>query len=242
MLQAQNSVRVSELVGLFGVSVETVRRDLEYMEGQGMLKRVHGGAVLERTDGRQLDYRMRSEAYTAEKTEIAEIAARYVQEGQSILLEASTTNLELARVLKKKVAKLTVLTNSLLIASELSEVENYTVILTGGVVLGSELATEGELAQNDLAGFCMDTLFLSASGISLREGLTDYGFGLIAVKKKMMSIAQEVILLADSSKFDTASLVKVCDLNRLNLIITDSKLNPAVLERYRLEGIEIVNQ
>lgn len=242
ILEKENSVKVSTLTNLFGVSVETVRRDLEYMENEGLLKRVHGGAVLERIDGLQNTYAGRENEYREQKAEIGEIAARFIKEGQSIAVDVSTTNFEVIKVLKKKFQRLTILTNSLSILNELADMEGYTVITPGGILRREENSFIGEMAEENISKFHVDTSFISMSGISLREGLTDYGFGEVSLKKKMLKIAQENIVLADSSKFDVVSLLKVCDFDDVNMIITDSNLKDSILERYRKNGIEIINK
>lgn len=242
ILEKDNSVKVSTLTKLFGVSIETIRRDLEYMESEGLLKRVHGGAVLERTHGFQNTFANRENEFREQKEEIGEIAARYIREGQSIAMDVSTTNYEVIKVIKKKFQKLTILTNSLSIINEIADKEGYTVIVPGGILRREELSFIGNMAEDNIGNFHVDTAFISMSGISLREGLTDYGFGEVSIKKRMMKIAQETIVLADSSKFDVVSLLKVCDFNDINMIITDSNLKESVLDKYRKSGIEIVNQ
>ena len=240
VLEKENSVKVSNLTELFGVSVETVRRDLEYMENEGLLKRVHGGAVLEKINGTQSTFAIRENEYREQKAEIGEIAARFIKEGQSIAMDASTTNFEVVKVLKQKFKKLTILTNSISIINEVADMDNYTVIIPGGILRNVEMSLVGDMAEENLSNFHVDTAFISMSGISLREGLTDYGFGEVSLKKKMMKIAQETIVLANSSKFDVVSLLKVCNFNDINMIITDSGLKENILEKYRKSGIDLV--
>lgn len=241
LLESDNSVKVANLTKLFNVSVETVRRDLEYMETQGMLKRVHGGAVLDKIDGTQSSFITREKKFAKEKKQIGEFVSSYIKENQSIAMDVSTTNLEVARVLKSKFQRLTVLTNSLPIINELSNMDKYTLIVPGGVIRQEELSIVGDLTEDNFKHFHVDTALISISGISLREGLTDYCFDEIRIKKKMMSIAQEVIILADSSKFDTVSLVKVCDFDEIDLIVTDSNIKDSVLNKYGKQGIEIIS-
>src|SRR5699024_8362161 len=118
--------------------------------------------------------------------------------------------------------------------------QDYTIIFAGGIVRNQELCTVGELTENFISQFHIDTFFMSISGISLTKGLTDYGAGELQVKKKMIEIAQHRIVLADSSKFDIVSLLNVCPFDQVNRIITDSKINENVLEKYKANGIEIL--
>ncbi|WP_026883687.1 DeoR/GlpR family DNA-binding transcription regulator [Clostridium akagii] len=241
IINKERAVKVSNLLKIFNVSIETVRRDLEILEKEGRLKRVYGGAVLEKIDGSELTGTDRKTKCIDEKRELAGFATRYVREGQSIALDISTTNLEFARVFKKTVKRLTVLTNSLEIAAELSDMDKYTIILIGGVMRNDELCIVGDLAEEFISKFHIDTAFMSMSGISLNCGLTDYGMGEVQVKKKMMEVAKQTIILADSSKFDVVSLLNVCSLDKVDMIITDSKLNSCIIEKY-ITSVVIINK
>ncbi|WP_449354741.1 DeoR/GlpR family DNA-binding transcription regulator [Virgibacillus natechei] len=241
MVRKDKSVKVSHLMKCFHVSFETIRRDLEFLEKQGFLTRVHGGAVLEEVNSRELSFTVRESKFLKEKQEIANKATNYVLEGQSIAMDVSTTNTEFAKALKKQFKRLTVLTNSMTIANELSEMPDYTIIFAGGILRNQELCTVGDFTEDFITQFHIDTFFMSISGISLTKGLTDYGAGELQVKKKMMEIAQDKIVLADSSKFDIVSLLNVCPFDQVNRIITDSNIGENILEKYRNIGVEIVN-
>jgi len=242
LLHEHRSVKVADLIKKFQVSIETVRRDLEYLEREGMLKRVHGGAVLEEINSRELSFMDRQNKHLEAKKELAEYAARYIIEGQSIALDVSTTNTEFAKVLAKKFEKLTVLTNSLPIVQELASKSNFTILLAGGIVRNQEMCVVGDMAEAFISQFHIDTFFMSMSGISLTNGLTDYGIGEVQIKQRMLKSAQKAIVLADSSKFDVISLLKVCDFNQVDKIITDSRINPKIMDKYLNQGIEVINQ
>lgn len=242
MLEEEGSVKVSKLIKLFGVSIETIRRDLEALEKDGFLKRVYGGAVLKKNEIQKLNYIKREKEFINEKKELAKTAIRYIEEGQSIALNDSTTNIELARELKKNFKELTVITNSLLITNELVDADRFTVISTGGVLNHKERAFYGEFAENLISNFIVDKAFISVSGVSLIRGITDFSPEEVQIQKKLIEISQETIVLADSSKIDTVSLIKVEDIHEVNLIITDSKLDSKILNKYLKNGIEIVNE
>lgn len=239
ILNIENSVRVSNLVKIFNVSTETIRRDLEFLEKQGFLRRVYGGAVLTKLSTSKMGFVDREKEHMKEKKEIAEIAMKYVQEGQSLALDYGTTTLEVAKALKNNFEVLTILTNSLIIASEFSSMPKYNIIVSGGILKCEEISLFGEMAQNSISRFHVDTAFISATGISLKEGLTDYILEGIDIQKKMMDISDEVIVLASSNKFDCISLAKICDIDRVNLIITDSGLNKNIYEKYSKRGVNI---
>jgi DeoR family glycerol-3-phosphate regulon repressor len=226
---------------LFDTSIETVRRDLEHLEKSGYLKRVYGGAVLEKVGTNEVNFSIRETKNINEKVEIGEIASRYVSEGQAIAFDVSTTNTEIAKAIKKKINKLTVITNSIAIAEELSDMENYTIFLVGGVLKKEERCLIGSMAEKFIEQFHIDITFVSCSGISFSSGITDYGIGELEVKKKMMEYSQQSIVVADSSKFGIVSLLNVCGFENINMIITDSKLNEAVKNKYLELGTEIIN-
>ncbi|MDQ0219214.1 DeoR/GlpR transcriptional regulator [Peribacillus cavernae] len=242
LLGKNKSLQVSSVTKIFGVSTETIRRDLEHLEKEGHLRRVRGGAVLDDVNSKEINFTLRETKNIGEKREIAKIALRYVSEGQSIALDVSTTNTEFAKALKGEFQRLTIITNSLVIATELAEMPYYTIIMPGGVLRNEELCMVGHMAEEFFKGFHIDTFFMSISGISLTEGLTDYGIGEYQVKMKMLESSRNCLALADSSKFDVASLLKVCHFDRIDRIISDSKLSDKVLQKYAKEGIEIVNE
>ena len=242
MLEEEGSVKVSKLTKQFDVSIETIRRDLESLEKEGLLKRVYGGAVLKRNEIQKLNYINREKEFIDEKREIAKIAIKYIEDGQSIALNDSTTNIEIARELKKNFKEITVITNSLMIASELEDAEGFTVILAGGILNNKERAFFGELPKKFLSNFIADKAFISVSGVSLIRGITDFMPEEVQIERKLIEISQETIILADSSKMDKISLIKLEDIHEVNLIITDSKLDPKIMNNYMKNGIEIVNE
>lgn len=240
-IHKEQSVTVSDLIDMFGVSFETVRRDLEFLEKEGFLKRVHGGAILTEIDyKKEQPLAFRETKFMEEKRQLVELATRYVSEGQSLALDVSTTNTELAKALKQKFERLTIITNSLPIANELIDMPNYTIILTGGVIRNEERGMVGDLAEQFVSQFHADLFFMSVSGVSLAEGITDYGIGEVQLKKRMHRNAQRTIVLADSSKFEVVSLLKVCGLDEVERFVTDPLIDTDIVARYQREGFDIV--
>ncbi|MCS7458879.1 DeoR/GlpR family DNA-binding transcription regulator [Paenibacillus doosanensis] len=240
-LHKEKSVVVSELIEMFGVSFETVRRDLEFLEKEGFLKRVHGGAIPAEIDyKKEQPLTFRETKFVEEKRQLVELATRYVTEGQSIALDVSTTNTEFAKALKPKFERLTIITNSLPIANELVEMPHYTIILTGGVIRNEERGVIGDLAEAFVSQFHADLFFMSVSGISLEAGVTDFGIGEVQLKKLMHKNAKRTIALADSSKFEVVSLLKVCGIDEVERYVTDPLIDREIVERYKSHGLEIV--
>ena len=224
LLYRQDVVRVNDLSSRFDVSIETIRRDLKYLEEQNLLRRVHGGAVPAEHSPEPSRREERQVIHWEEKLELGETACRLVQEGQVITMDASTTNHAAAIALKQRFRRLTVITNYLPIVNELSQNTEFTLLIPGGV-----------LRHGDVG-------FISISGISFSGGLTDFGLGEIAVKKKIMKNSTVNYVLADRSKFERNSMIKIASLNEVDGIVTDSKLPEAVEEKYRKAGVSILRK
>lgn len=242
MLQRDKAVKVNQLMQIFDVSIETVRRDLEYLEKEGHLKKVYGGAVLEKVSNQEDNLSKREILNIDQKRYIASIAAGLVRESQSIIIDMGTTTLEFAKEVKKRINKLTVITNSVLIANELSDMQDYTIIISGGVLRKDEFSLSGYMTERLFEELHTDMVFLSAGGVSIDAGLTDYDIAEIRVKKMMIKSAQQKIVLADSSKFNVRTFLTVCGLNELNMIITDSGVKDHIIEKYQNEGVQVVNK
>jgi DeoR family fructose operon transcriptional repressor len=241
LLHENQSVKVNELIEKFRVSFETIRRDLESLEKEGFLKRVHGGATLPASDyQKELSFTVRELKRVKEKSELAQTAAKLVSEGQSLFLDVSTTNTEFAKVLMRTFERLTILTNSFTISSLLMNKPGFTIIFIGGVVRNSEQCVVGDIAEDFVSRFHADIFFMSVSGISLTEGLTDYGMGEIQLKKKMMASSSKIIVLSDSSKFGAVSLSHVCRFDEIHCIVTDSNIDPQLVRTYEEQGVNVI--
>ncbi|TSB47419.1 DeoR/GlpR family DNA-binding transcription regulator [Alkalicoccobacillus porphyridii] len=235
-LEQHDIVKVGGLTKKCNVSTETIRRDLEHLEKEGLLKRVHGGAIPLPTNITQTNFVLREEQYQLEKQAIARHAIEFVTEGQCIALDVSTTNTEIARTLAKNFQQLTIITNSLTIAEELKNTA-FTVILPGGVLRNSELCIVGDSAIQFINGFHIDLFFMSISGISLEEGLMDYGVGECDVKRTMYKNARQVYVVADHSKFNVTAMLRICPADATNGIITDAGVEEVTLKEYEDAGV-----
>lgn len=242
IINKEGSVKVSMLTKLFDVSIETIRRDLEHLEKKGLLKRVYGGAILEKPTITLSSFRSREKEFLNEKKEIAAISVNFISEKQSIAMDSSTTNLEIVKLLKHHFKELTIITNSILIAQELSDTPNFTVILLGGKLVPSQYCLVGSMTLKNITNFFADIAFISTSGISLKSGITDYNINDVDIQKNMIELSKITIVLADHSKFDKTALIKVADFEDVNLIISDSKLSDSIIKRYKNNGIEIINK
>ncbi|WP_102275773.1 DeoR/GlpR family DNA-binding transcription regulator [Cytobacillus massiliigabonensis] len=229
IVNERGSIRVSELSGLFGVTEETIRRDLEKLEKEGYLRRTHGGAVSPKEPPYELSYLEREVMNVAEKKEVAEQALKYIQPYDRIILDASSTAWYIAKALSD--FPLTVLTNSLKVAAELSNKEKITVHITGGMLWADSLALVGPLAEKSLGNYYVDKAFISCKGIDPEWGISDSNEFQALVKKKIIEISDTVYLLADYSKFGTKAFSHICHLNQIDRIITDCKTPNKELKR-----------
>jgi DeoR/GlpR family transcriptional regulator of sugar metabolism len=236
-------VTVTNLVESCRVSEMTIRRDLREMEREGLLRRVHGGAVS--TFGRSFEplYQVRSAKNVQAKRAIGQAAARLILDGDCLALDIGTTALEVIRALEDR-RNLTIVTASIPIANEIvsrfslnSEVR---LILTGGIVRAGELSMIGSIAEATYTGLHVDKAFLGVGGLSLDNGLTEYNLEDAQVKHVLIKSAQQRIVLADSSKFGRTTFASVGQLSDVNTVITDIDVSKDHVDALRRMGIEVI--
>jgi len=234
-MQADSTVKNSELVENLGVSQETVRRDLNHLERMGLIRRTAGGAILAEKAVSPPDsytsFDHREHQNITQKIEVANLAANFVSEGQSLALDSGTTALELAKVLKRRFKTLTIVTNSLPVANELADAQGFTVILTGGIIKRDERSLVSEMATLIFQQLSINIFFMTTCGVSADRGVTYQRMDEMSVQMAMLDASDKAVLIADSSKIGVNSLVKMCDLDRISMLITDKDLS----EKHRLE-------
>ena len=221
-------VEVTALATTLAVTPETIRRDLSVLERQGLLRRVHGGAVAIETLGIEPGIADKESRNAAEKKRIARAAVRQLAElpeQATILLDAGTTTVRLAELLPTD-RELTVVTNGLPIATVLSTRPNITLHLVGGLMRGRTLASVGPWAERVLSELHADILFLGANGITPDRGVTTPDLAEASIKRAFVRAARRVVVLADHSKVGRSDLAKVVDLDDVDLLLTDDALDP----------------
>lgn len=231
------SVRVTELSKIFTVTEETIRRDLEKLEKENLLMRSHGGAVSIEEDQAETSYLEREITNAVEKRAIANQAIKYIEPGDQIVLDASTTAWYMAKELPNM--PLTVLTNSIKVAIELSKKDQIRVISTGGILLSQSLSYVGPLAERSLGMYHVNKAFLSCKGVHMDKGLSDFNEMQALLKKQMMDIADETILMVDSSKFGTRAFSHIVSLSTIDSIITDSKIDEQIRKQFEEREINV---
>jgi len=226
LVDRERSVRVTSLARLFQVTEETIRRDLEKLEAEGKLLRSHGGAV-SRSGGHELSYAERELSFFAEKTAIAREAVKLVEEGDTILIDASTTAFQMARMLPDMT--LTVLTNSMQVCIELTNRPRMRVVCTGGTLSPPSLSFVGFRAEQMLSEYHIHRLFFSCSGVDFEHGLSDINESQAVLKQKMMSVTDQTYLLVDKSKFGVKSLKRFGKVTDIKTIITNDSVDRTIV-------------
>ncbi len=238
-LQHKRTIQASQLMRALDVSGETVRRDLEQLEKDGLLIRVRGGAALVKMDTTQGLFRSRMQVNTEEKEQIAQKALEHVSEGFSVGLDHSTTGVIMAKALRGKFKQLTVVTNSNEVVNVFSDVGGYRIIHCGGAFSHDELACFGDPGLSYIKNLNLDVAFIGCGGISIREGFTENFLDGAAMLRAFLDAAQQKIVIADHNKFDKVTFVKVCDLEDIDVIVTDDSLKQKTKEKYLAVGVDI---
>ena len=236
-LSENGSVAVGDLAGQLGVSAATVRRDLALMEEQRLLDRTHGGAVAHGVLY-ELPLRYRSARHQEQKARIARAAAARVPDGSAIGMTGGTTTTEVARALADR-ERLTVVTNSLSIASELAVRPNLKLVVTGGVARTESYELVGPLADSALASLNLDLVVIGVDGIDVRAGFTTHHEVEAHTNRALIERARQVIVAADSSKIGKVAFARICDLDEVDEVITDAAADPAQIEAIRSAGIAV---
>ncbi len=236
-LQDEKRVVVSELSQIYGVSEETIRRDLEKLEQEGFATKSYGGAVLNENVGIDMPLNIRSKKNVAEKQKMAEVAASLVHDGDHIMLDASSTAVFVAKALKSK-QHLTVITNSIEIMLELSDQPGWKVISTGGDLKEGYLALLGTQAENTIRAYYADKSFVSCKALDFNRGIMESKEGFAYIKDAFLASSGKNTLVLDASKFDSTAFAKAADLKSIQTVVTDKKPDQRWLDRFQSLGIE----
>jgi DeoR family transcriptional regulator, fructose operon transcriptional repressor len=221
LITRQGYATLDELVRVLGVSESTIRRDLEVLDLSGSVKRTHGGAVYAGEVRSMPPFDERTGTAAAEKRAIGQAAADLLQDGDTVLLDGGTTTLEVARALIGR--RVQVVTNSLPIAQLLASSQQTDLILIGGYVYPRTGVALGPLAIATMQSIRVRTAILGAGGI-VREGIYNSNLLLVETERQMMSCGQEVMIVADHTKFGRLALARLCGLEDVQSIVVDSGL------------------
>lgn len=238
-IQSDGRVLVSELSEALGISRITIRKDLDYLEAEGLVHRTHGGA-LSLQSGALFDPSLqeKEQQQLKEKHRIAEAAARLVKEGMCVLLDSGSTTTAIARQLRH-FSRLTVITNAVNIAAELTGTD-FEIILTGGTLRNNSFSLVGPLAEDVLTEMHADILFLGVDGFDVKLGMTTPNLMESRVNRAMVNAAARVVAVCDSTKFGRRSLALIAPPKAIHTVITDDQLGDADAEALTAMGIEVI--
>ncbi|WP_265520688.1 DeoR/GlpR family DNA-binding transcription regulator [Oerskovia flava] len=232
-------VEVTSLARDLGVTPETVRRDLSVLERHGHVRRVHGGAIPVERLGIEPAIAEREGVLAAEKARIAKTALDELPDQGSVILDAGTTTVRLAEMLPTD-RELTVVTHSLPIAMLVAARSNLHLHLVGGSVRGRTLAAVGPWAERDLHDVHVDVAFLGTNGLTVEQGLTTPDLVEASVKRAIVDAARRVVVLADHTKVGRSDFAHVADLSRVDVLITDTGIDPDLAEGVQDAGPMVV--
>lgn len=236
VLLTHKEVTVAELSESLGVTGKTIREDLAKLEEQGLLVRVHGGAMLAQSDQYGiLPSREPLARHAEEKSEIARLALNHIQEGDIIALDGGSTTLEIARRLENR--PLTVITNDVYIISELAAKDQIRLVVPGGYRVRNMLAGPESAAY--VRQLNIQKAFISATGIHPEHGLSIYTGDLIDFKRALIETSREAIAVMNHHKFGQTALRTFASLSELTHIITDSGLSAETAQQYERAGVKI---
>jgi len=235
-IEKQGRVYASQLSRQYQVSEDTIRRDLDALAQQGVIQRVHGGALA--VDGGCNPLSERLKLITSEKQRIAQHAAQQISPQQIVLLDASSICLELARQLPKDLA-ITVVTPCAPVATALADHPNVELILLGGRVLKAAMVSLGESAIELLSTIRIDLCFMGVQAAHPETGLTLDSMEEAELKRKMVSHSAEVIALAEAVKLERTAPFSVASVQQIDQLITDRSLNESLQRRYQQAGVPV---
>lgn len=222
MIIEQKSVTVAKLTSLFKVTEETIRRDLKQLEDEGLLKRTYGGAYISEGVQNDVDINLREYIHIEGKRKIAARCVKFIKNGDSIFLDASTTSLAIASMLTNQ--KITVVTNSVKIVNSLIENTSIQVVVIGGLLASSSLSNLGKTTEESMKSYFFDSAFISCRSISMEHGITDSNEQQATIRRIAAKHANKVYLIADFTKFNKTSFVKIGDYDIINNVIVDEHL------------------
>jgi len=238
-IKQDKKVYVSELSQLFRVTEETVRRDLEKLEGDNLLRRSYGGAVLnEQKASEDLSFLKRSTINSETKEYIAQKAQNLISDGDTIMVDSSTTCLALLHHLQNH-QDITIITNSIRLAYDFST-SPFRIISTGGSLRANSMALTGSATCTALERYYADIALISCKGIHEQLGVMESNEEESVVKQVMLAQAKKSLLLIDSSKFDKTAFVKTCELSAIDTLVTDKRPEDSWLETLNQKQVELI--
>jgi DeoR/GlpR family transcriptional regulator of sugar metabolism len=241
IIEEHGRARVSELAAQFRVSAVTIRKDLVALESERRVVRTHGGAIAFDRSRAELAFDIRERLQSDEKLLIGAAAAGLVQDGESIVMDASTTALSVARHIKARrgLSQLTVITNVLRLAGELAGHPGIIVLMLGGRVRWEALSVVGQLGDGLFSRINVQKAFLGAAGFTLESGLADATEEEAQIKRSMVTAAREVIAIVDRTKWERAAFATFCPTDKISIVLTDAGAPDAMVRALTGRGVDV---
>ena len=239
LLTAQGYTNVTELAARFNVTTETIRRDLNALEQENLVKRIHGGAIAAAKRSTEVEYQNRGQYLMQEKKDIARKAAELIHDGETVIITSGTTTLAMAEFLLQK-KNLTVITNSVLLCAELAAGQDIEIYILGGKVRNGNFSVSGPISIDNLSVFNPDKTIIGIGGISIEKGLTDHRMDETLLTRNCLKAAPVTIGLADHSKFGTVTSYTIGPARMIQYLITTDLTPETACEPYILEGIRVI--
>lgn len=239
LLAQDGHVSVADLSAQFGVSEATIRADLDALAAECLLTRTHGGALALDQDRLELSFDFRRRLHAAQKNRIGAASAAMIEDGEAVVLDASTTALAVATQIKDR-RELTVITNGILIALALLDIPGITVLMPGGFLRRDSVSLVGDEGHDFVEKFNFQKGFFGAKGLTLEQGLTDVDSAEVAVKRDLVARARQVIAVVDSSKWGRVGFASFASIDQVNCVITDEGAPADMVAALREAGIDVV--
>lgn len=236
-LQEHDQVQVSALAAALGCSEMTVRRDLRALEGDGALRRVHGGAVRGFLGAEEAPYHLRAFDAADAKEAIGAAAADLLTDGETVVLDGGTTALQVARALQRR--RMTVMPLALRPVFELQDAPDIRLLVPGGEVRPTELSLVGDLMGNAFAELRFDTYVMSLCGFDVTAGVTAHHLPEAVVKRAAARASRRVIAVADASKIGRVAFGHICDVGVVDVLITDGEADDEVVQELKRAGVDV---
>jgi DeoR/GlpR family transcriptional regulator of sugar metabolism len=239
LLAQDGHVSVADLSAQFGVSQATIRSDLDALAAERLLTRTHGGALALDQDRLELSFDFRRRLHAAQKNRIGIAAAAMIEDGEAIVLDASTTALAVATQIKDR-RELTVITNGILVALALLDIPGITVLMPGGFLRRDSVSLVGDEGHDFVEKFNFQKGFFGAKGLTLEQGLTDVNSAEVAVKRDLVARARQVIAIVDSSKWGRVGFASFTSIDQVDCVITNEGAPADMVAALREAGIGVV--
>lgn len=239
-IEKKQFISVIQLSEIFQVHETTIRRDLDELESQGLVIRIHGGVVPASIKHDEPVFEDRATENMLEKTNIGKYATKYIKSGEAIILDSGTTTLQIAKTLNEMplLQDITIITNDVNIASVLRSNRNITTIVTGGTLFHDSYMLNGQIANETLQKLSVDKIFVATPALNVEKGLTHFNELLITTKKNMIEASAKKIVVTDHTKIGRRALYTFLPIDQIDLLITDNQTDKKLIDEMYKNGIK----